>query len=794
MKGIFFRRRFKVILVFFLCLAIVPCRGRIRFSGLDLAEDNRLLLLASSAGGGAETQSALFCVQLSNRSVSILSVFPEKMELVEEGRTILVYNTFGSQRIPVTGGLPSSFPGFSSFSGISGGRVESTAVSPDGRWLLYVDPTSHARGSLILLDGISGRKISVSSEVERPGRLFPALWGGDSRGFLYAKKGQLYFYTIPANLTGVQQGQVLDERHRIIGEGAINSVYWGTGGRFYYLKGTTVYRVRSTELFARTMYTSFLSVGEMIGKIPFDFDPNFDRFWVAPDGLSLLLCKGGRNLFYYPLGVNEDTKTDFASLPYIMAPRSGARLDVLWSADGIATVLIGNPAGRTAENWTLAYRLNIGRRDKTFETLESPPAPQSLISPDGRRAIFWGKNGLYLYDYRTWKLLAALSAAPVYSCLWIGNDELVVGGGERIERVRLSGNALGERKLLSLSSVSRYGFEESLAVGNPLSGGTSANSASRRILAYSGDTWYITNGESSWTAYRLPSVREAAISSGRYRVFLENSNGLFENIPMVRNISATGTSPLFELPATPVFARAPESWTERNSSSVSSVKEGIVLTHGSREGREIALCFDLYDDASGLSVVLDTLNRYGIRATFFINGEFIRRHPQLAKDLAVSGHENASMFYAPLDLSGSQYRIDKSFVARGLARNEDEFFKTTGKELSLIWHPPFYALSREIAEAAAAAGYRTTGRDVDSRDWIQSGDAKRLGIDQLSAADMIDRIMDITEGGSIIPVRLGLLDGGRPDYLFNNLEVLLDALLREGYEIVPVSTLINKIR
>jgi peptidoglycan/xylan/chitin deacetylase (PgdA/CDA1 family) len=373
----------------------------------------------------------------------------------------------------------------------------------------------------------------------------------------------------------------------------------------------------------------------------------------------------------------------------------------------------------------------------------------------------------------------------------MGNDELIVGGEERIERVRLSGNAFGERRFLCLSSVSRCGFEETPTTGNPSSVGTGNNF--RRILAYSGDTWFITDGETPWTAYRLPSVREAAICSGRYRVYLENSSGLFENIPMVRNISATGTFPLFELPAVPVFADGLKGMTERNfSRNISSEEENFVFTHGSREGREIALCFDLYDDASGLSAVLDTLNRYGIRATFFINGEFIRRHPQSAKDLADSGHENASMFYTPVDLSDSRYRIDKSFVARGLARNEDDFFKTTGKELSLLWHPPFYALSREIAAAATAAGYRTVGRDVDSRDWIRPSDAKRLGIDQFSAADMIDRIMDIKEGGSIIPIRLGLLEGGRADYLFNSLEVLLDALLQEGYELVPVSTLINK--
>jgi peptidoglycan/xylan/chitin deacetylase (PgdA/CDA1 family) len=171
---------------------------------------------------------------------------------------------------------------------------------------------------------------------------------------------------------------------------------------------------------------------------------------------------------------------------------------------------------------------------------------------------------------------------------------------------------------------------------------------------------------------------------------------------MIRNLKSVGTFPLFE-----------------QNNFGSGIPRNFAV-------QQIALCFDLYDDSSGLSVVLDALNRYGVRATFFVNGEFIRRHPQAAKELAESGHEVASMFFAPMDLSDSRYRVDKTFIERGLARNEDEYYKTTGRELALLWHPPYYAFSEEIAVAAAGIGYRTMDRDVDCGDWIRSDDAKRL--------------------------------------------------------------------
>ena len=337
---------------FLVCLCLVPLAlpGKIRFSGLDLDED-RLLFEASSSGGGAETQNALFLANLAERTAVPLTVFPETMELLEGGG-LVIHNAFGTQLLSLEGGLPRPFPGFPSFTARSspGGRAEQTAVSPDGRWLLYVEPESHGRGTLVMLDGKTGQRTAVSPELERPGRNFPARWSADSRGFLYAKGGRLYFYTAGA------RSAPPEERRRLIGEGGIASVYWAEGsgfaGHFYYLRGSTVYRIRGEELFARTLYSGFLELGRAAGKIPFAFDPAFDRYWVSPDGRSLLLCKDGRSLFYYPLGVEEYTETDYASLPYVVAPRSGAGISVLWSAGGTATALIASPGS------VLAYRIN----------------------------------------------------------------------------------------------------------------------------------------------------------------------------------------------------------------------------------------------------------------------------------------------------------------------------------------------------------------------------------------------------------------------------------------------------
>jgi len=55
----------------------------------------------------------------------------------------------------------------------------------------------------------------------------------------------------------------------------------------------------------------------------------------------------------------------------------------------------------------------------------------------------------------------------------------------------------------------------------------------------------------------------------------------------------------------------------------------------------------------------------------------------------------------------------------------------------------------------------------------------------------VERILILKKPGSIIPLRLGRLTGERDDYLFHRVDIIINALLKLGYEIVTVSTLME---
>ncbi|MDR2052529.1 MAG: polysaccharide deacetylase family protein [Treponema sp.] len=756
----------KLIIAALLAVLLRPAVfAKLNFSGLDLSDNGQMLFLAETDTGGGRFQSALLLSRLTDLSLQQLTAFPEKVEVIENGRSLQVRNAFGTLRLPLTGGLPRSITGFPAFTEgapVLGGRLDGMAASFDGKWLLVVEPVTAAYGNLVLVDTGSGVRTVITTNIERPDAAFPARWSPDSRVFVYTKGGKLYYHSLAANASAAYP---VDERYRLIGDGNTNSMYWSKAGDFFYIKGSTVYRVRGPDLFARSIYADFLEIGAVAGKIPFEFAPDFDAFWIAPDFRSLLLSKGGRNIFYFPLGLDDYDSDRVVSLPYLMLPRSTYNVGVLWSSGGIITVLAAVPPdadGKTA----IAYRLNMGTdgagQEMAFKLLEAPPGPAGALSDDGGKVVFWGEGGCVLYDYAGWRQLQTVSTRPVWDCLWLADGDLIMGDSSRLERIKitLSGNrAMLSRALVCLSSVDVYGYEE----------GTG------RIVANAGGMWFTTDNASPWTETARPVLRTPSQVSGRYRVFLEKQNsGPYENIPMIRNIVAAGTSSLL-----------------RRVSYTGAGEEAGALTPSDGGIRELAVCFDLYDDATGLPQVLGTLRRYGIKATFFINGEFIRRFPGAVRDIVDDGHEAASMFFVPIDLSDSRYQINVDFISQGLARNEDEFYNATGRELALLWHPPYFALASEFAEAAAKAGYKTIGRDVDPMDWVTRDAAAGRALIQYSAGEMIDRIMDTKKPGSVIPVRLGLLPGGRQDYLYNRLGVLLDALIRGGYSVVPVSTLIE---
>ncbi len=759
----------KTLLLLCVSLALASSlSAQVTFAGLDLSAADRLLFSATTRWPDFGSYDTLFAADARTKSIRQLTFFPEEVQLLQDKDVLQIQNRYGVFR---------SGPGFASIaplamfpSFVAGGQIQSGTIapmetSPDGKYLLYLRSRTAAYGDLTLLDVGSGVETIISDKVELSLQELPAVWSPDSRFIVYAKRTALYYFS----LAQLKDKRVLAEALRQMGDGTIASIRWGSTTRLYYIAGVIVYSIDPNELFTRALYSGFLKIGTVVGKIPFDFDPNFDSFWVSPDGKNLLLNKGARNLFLYYL-----TLTDFhatgapLSLPYLALPRDTTVTKIIWSTANVVTMLCetrsagvrGSAVYRLSQDASGAYGAFARTADNGVLDL--------VLSPNGTLVALMGPDGVAWKDYATWQDKGKMAHPSPLHVLWLGDDEILVAGTSITERYAL---ATGTETLIAVSQPGDYGWGTA--------DGAILTRASGRVLSFDA-------AAGTWKTAAAYSVADRSVASDNYRVYLETSSrGSYENIPMVREAKGFGTVPLVA-PETAVYEPFPATDEPVDFTNV---------THGSRiRRREVSLVFNAVDSAEGLTTILNILSAYKVRATFFVNGEFIRRYPDAVQEIAASGHEVGSLFYAYFNMTDSRFTVDSDFVKAGLGRNEDDYYAATGRELTLLWHAPYYIVNSGIISAAAEMNYVYTGRDLDSYDWVADTEGNQSRGIYLPAADLVERIIAEKKPGSIIPLQVGIGDGKRDDYLFQKLDIIINELARRGYAIVPVSTLIEHAR
>jgi peptidoglycan-N-acetylglucosamine deacetylase len=128
--------------------------------------------------------------------------------------------------------------------------------------------------------------------------------------------------------------------------------------------------------------------------------------------------------------------------------------------------------------------------------------------------------------------------------------------------------------------------------------------------------------------------------------------------------------------------------------------------------RGYALTFDDGPHPQGTPAVLEILERERVRATFFLVGEQVERHPALAREIADAGHEVALHCHRHRNL----LRLTPRQVREDIAAAHDSIATHTGRAPRL-YRPPYGVLSRSALRLAGARGWRTLLWSHWGRDW-----------------------------------------------------------------------------
>ncbi|MCK5378708.1 MAG: polysaccharide deacetylase family protein [Acidobacteria bacterium] len=217
-------------------------------------------------------------------------------------------------------------------------------------------------------------------------------------------------------------------------------------------------------------------------------------------------------------------------------------------------------------------------------------------------------------------------------------------------------------------------------------------------------------------------------------------------------------------------------------------------------GPSIAITFDGGASSNRTAELLDLLEGLEIKATLFLTGQFIEKHPTLVRRAILDGHEIGNhTFSHPHLTTWEQDRrhrtlpnVTRSWFLSELKRSEEAFQKATGRPLAPLWRAPYGEENATLRAWALEAGYlhvrwsSLEGRSLDSLDWVED-EHSNLYRDS-------KRIMDILlafprlEGGIV----LMHLATDRQEAPWAYLPQFVEALRRRGIEPCKVTELLEQ--
>lgn len=188
-----------------------------------------------------------------------------------------------------------------------------------------------------------------------------------------------------------------------------------------------------------------------------------------------------------------------------------------------------------------------------------------------------------------------------------------------------------------------------------------------------------------------------------------------------------------------------------------------------RDDKTIALTIDAAWSADKTRQILDTLDRYQIKATFFLCGVWVKAYPDMVKEIASRGHEigNHSMTHPHMN------RISAEEIRTELRSLDDEIEALTGKR-SKLFRAPFGEYNDTVVSTVRDMGYEVVQWSIDTVDWKEGRSADTI----LNAV-----LPKLADGGIILSHNNGY---GIETYL----PKLIETAQSDGYRFVTVSELL----
>ncbi|WP_239616159.1 polysaccharide deacetylase family protein [Cohnella mopanensis] len=204
-------------------------------------------------------------------------------------------------------------------------------------------------------------------------------------------------------------------------------------------------------------------------------------------------------------------------------------------------------------------------------------------------------------------------------------------------------------------------------------------------------------------------------------------------------------------------------------------KKGEMIWEVQTDQKMIALTFDDGPDKVQTNQILDLLDKYEAKATFFVIGNRVMKYPEIAKRIVQEGHEVANHTYNHVYFKRPS---SAGLVQQEIERTERVIFQATGKKSSLF-RPPGGLYDDTIVQVSNRMGLVPVmwSWHQDTRDWSKPG-ARKIG----------DKVIRNARNGDIVLFHDHVQ--GKTQTI-EAIGIILPELRARGYRFVTVSELIK---
>lgn len=190
------------------------------------------------------------------------------------------------------------------------------------------------------------------------------------------------------------------------------------------------------------------------------------------------------------------------------------------------------------------------------------------------------------------------------------------------------------------------------------------------------------------------------------------------------------------------------------------------------DSMKIAITFDDGPHPYLTDRILEILNRYEVKATFFMVGVNVLNYPDVARNVLAAGHEVGNHTFSHSHIA----KLNQNEVMKEVGLCEDALEELCEYRPHLF-RPPEGAVNTYVEHCTEDQDYTLILWSLDTRDW-----------EHKNTEQIVQSVLSNISPGDIILMHDYI---GRQSHTPEALEILLPRLMELGYEPVTVSQLLG---